>query len=774
MEERQSQPLVLVVEDSPTQSFQLVRALEGAGFRVLHATNGHEALEQARRCHPDIIVSDVLMPGMDGFMLCREVRRDKALASVPLLLYTSTFINPQDDEFAQALGATAFLLKPRDPREVATHIRDFLAQRAIVPAAPGHMVDDATFVQRYGERLSTTLELKVAELEAANMRLLQQHADVQAARDHLAALLAEQERTQAALQHERDLMNAILGTIGALVVVLDHEGRIVSFNRACEQLSGYQFSEVQNCRFWEIFPAAPEEADPVKVLVENLDARLFPMTFEHTWFTRSRDCRLITGTTTVLCDASGVVTHIIAAGLDITERKAFENQLAHQAIYDTLTDLPNRILFLERVSTALARAQRQQGLFAVLSLNLDRFKLINESLGRAAGDQVLLGIAERLACCLRSADMVARLGWERADPVTIARVGGDEFGVLLEDLHSMFDATRVAERLKQKIEVPLTVKDNDVVVTVSIGIALSSPAYQQAEHLIRDAGIALSRAKARGRARSEVFDPTMNANALERLKLEVELRHALEYQEFRVYYQPKVDLTTGQIIGLEALVRWEHPQRGLVSPALFVPLAEETGLILTLGQWVLETACRQIRTWQMAFPQEPPLFVCVNLSARQFQRPWLVDEIVRVLEASQLTPSSLILEITESVVMQDGEGTIAALTALKGLGVRLAIDDFGTGYSSLAYLQRFPIDILKIDRSFVHGVGSGKDDIAIVQAVITLAKTMHLDVTAEGIETDEQLTKLQALGCTMGQGYYFARPLPSEAVAALLAERPRW
>jgi predicted signal transduction protein with EAL and GGDEF domain len=364
--------------------------------------------------------------------------------------------------------------------------------------------------------------------------------------------------------------------------------------------------------------------------------------------------------------------------------------------------------------------------------------------------------------------MVARVGHDQGTLVTLARLGGDEFGILLEDIRSAHDAARVAERIRQQLQAPLAIAGREFFVTASIGIALSAAGNQPPEELLRDADIAMYRAKAKGGARSEVFDPSMNARAAERLELETELRYALERNEFRVFYQPKVLIATGQMISLEALVRWERPGIGLVPPDRFIPLAEETGLILSIGQWVLEEACRQTVIWQNAYPSEPPLSVSVNLSARQFQNANLVDDIARALRETQLPPGSLVLEITESVVMQAGPAPIATLQALKALGVRLAIDDFGTGYSSLAYLQRFPVDMLKIDRSFIRGMEEGDGDVAIVRAVIMLAQTMNLDVTAEGIETAEQLAHLQSLGCTVGQGYFFARPLPGEEMAAHL------
>jgi diguanylate cyclase (GGDEF)-like protein/PAS domain S-box-containing protein len=456
----------------------------------------------------------------------------------------------------------------------------------------------------------------------------------------------------------------------------------------------------------------------------------------------------------LLADAG--VSGIVATYRDITERKGFEKELAHLAFHDPLTNLPNRALFIDRLEHALVRADRKQGTVAVLFLDLDNFKVINDSLGHQLGDQLLIAASKRLQACLRLQD-------------TVARLGGDEFTILLEDIAGVSDAIHVAERIMDQFQAPFTFGEHEVYTTTSIGIALSTLGLDRPGGLLRDADLAMYRAKNRGKAQYEVFDRSMNSYAMERLELETDLRRAIERSEFRVHYQPVVLLESSRIVEVEALVRWEHPRRGMVSPAQFIPLAEETGLILPIGRWVLEEACRQMRAWQMQYPSEPPLMISVNLSARQFQHPKLVEDIADILQDTRLDPASLKLEITESVMMQDAKATIGTLWQLKELGIQLAIDDFGTGYSSLAYLKRFPIDILKIDRSFVDRLGRDPEDTAIVRSVVTLAKTLNLAVTGEGIETAEQLLQLQALGCERGQGYYFAKPLPSDALSSLFA-----
>jgi diguanylate cyclase (GGDEF)-like protein len=445
----------------------------------------------------------------------------------------------------------------------------------------------------------------------------------------------------------------------------------------------------------------------------------------------------------------------------IGERERVEQQLLYDNLHDALTGLPNRTFLLDALARALARLRRDGAhRFAVLFLDLDRFKVVNDSMGHGVGDQLLIGVSQRLAACLRPED-------------TIARLGGDEFAILLEDVKDDKGPTSVADRLTAELQQAFSCEGREVVITVSIGIAMSTARRMTPEDILRDADLAMYHAKGKGKARYEIFDKSMNAPAQERMDLELDLRNAVSRGEFVLHYQPVVDLPTGRITEVEALVRWKHPSRGLLSPAEFVGLAEETGLIVPLGRWVLHEACRQTRHWQLASPGNR-LAISVNLSARQLQQAGLVEEIAAVLRDTRLDPGALRLEITETVVMHDAPTTLAKLEALKALGIQLAIDDFGTGYSSLGYLKRFPVDTLKIDRSFVKGIGGNVEDSAIVRAVITVAKSLNLSVTAEGIETAEQLEHLRALGCDHGQGYYFAKPMASDRVPALLMATAPW
>ncbi len=454
-----------------------------------------------------------------------------------------------------------------------------------------------------------------------------------------------------------------------------------------------------------------------------------------------------------------------AATLIAAEQKALrksEELFRYQALHDPLTNLPNRLLFMDRLRHALDRTRRRTEKIAVLFLDLDSFKVVNDGLGHKAGDQLLLSVGKRLRECLRSED-------------TLARLGGDEFTILLEDVADAGEATKLAEHIAERLEAPFELEGREVFIKASIGIVSSSALDGDGnpDDLLRDADTAMYEAKKKGTAGYEVFHPDLGSRAMWRLKLEGDMHRAVKQGEFRVYYQPLVDLATNRISEVEALVRWEHPERGLLAPGEFLPLAEETGLILPIGRFVLKEAARQMCEWQGLHPSEPPLMVSVNLSARQFRQPDLVGDISRTLEETGLDPRTLKLEITESIAVDDLESTIDTLRELKGMGIKLAIDDFGTGYSSLSYLKRFPIDVLKVARPFVDGLGHDPEDTAVVRATVAFAKAFNLHVTGEGIETAEQLAQLRALGCDSGQGYYFAKPLPSDAASTLFYEASR-
>jgi diguanylate cyclase (GGDEF)-like protein/PAS domain S-box-containing protein len=439
---------------------------------------------------------------------------------------------------------------------------------------------------------------------------------------------------------------------------------------------------------------------------------------------------------------------------DISKRKQMEERLLHDAFHDALTGLPNRALFMDHLRLAVERAKRpkKKYLFAVLFLDLDRFKIINDSLGHTVGDELLVATAARIQKCLRHLD-------------TVARFGGDEFAVLLDGVEDVNDTIRVAQRLQREITTPINVGGHEVFTSVSIGIALSDTGYERPEEVLRDADTAMYRAKAAGKSRYEIFDTGMHSRAVALLRLETDLRRAVEREEFVVHYQPIVSLFDDSIQGFEALVRWQHPERGLVTPSEFIPVAEETGLIIPLGRWVLRESCRQMHQLQAASAAPRPLSLSVNLSGKQFMQPDLVGQVKEILCETGFDPRRLQLEITESSVIENTETVTQMLLQLRALGIRLSMDDFGTGYSSLSYLHRFPIHTLKIDRSFVSG-GDGENE--IVRTIIMLARNMGMDIVAEGVETREQLAYLKELKCEYGQGFLFSHPLDLDTACKLL------
>ncbi|HEY1712172.1 MAG TPA: EAL domain-containing protein [Solirubrobacteraceae bacterium] len=446
---------------------------------------------------------------------------------------------------------------------------------------------------------------------------------------------------------------------------------------------------------------------------------------------------------------------------DVVERQLTDDDIRHRALHDPLTGLPNRLLFLDRLGQATERQRRRPDtLTAVLALDLDRFKLVNESLGHRAGDELLAAAAPRLRQIVRSSD-------------TVARFSGDEFGILLEDIAGEQDAIDMAERIAGMFNRPFVLDGNEHFVTISIGIALAEGG-ERAEDLVRDADAAMHRAKERGRARYELYDEALRGRALSRLRVENDLRRALERDELVLHYQPLVSLRDRAMVSVEALVRWEHPERGRIAPVDFIPVAEENGLIEPIGRWVLEHACRQAAEWCRERPDAAPLTMSVNLSAAQVANRALADTVSTALRVAGLDPSILALELTESMLVADNDELSETLVALKALGVRLVLDDFGTGYSSLSYLTRLPLDALKVDRSFVDGLGTESRDTAVTEAIVAMSRALSLRVVGEGAETEQQVAELARLGCDLVQGFHFSRPVPAAEITRMLAEGPAW
>jgi diguanylate cyclase (GGDEF)-like protein/PAS domain S-box-containing protein len=616
--------------------------------------------------------------------------------------------------------------------------------------------------------------------------------------------ITDRKRTEQELRQSEKRFRSLIENARDIIVILDEKGFCRYVSPSQERILGYPTAQLLGRSVFEL--VHPDELAMVGQVfkgVLQMPKVGLGLAEYRVWHHDGFWCVLEAVATNLLSEPS--VRGIVVNCHDVTERKMAEDKLLHDALHDALTDLPNRALLTDRLGQAFARVKRHPSYqFAVLFLDLDRFKVINDSQGHRTGDRLLVAIARRLLTCLRPGD-------------TAARLGGDEFVILLEETQGVEEAIANAKKIQKAIERPLNLDGNKVSITASIGIALSSAEYQWPGDILRDADIAMYRAKSLGKARYEVFTSAMHTRAVALMNLEHDLRQSVEelnlkysmldlrfgttvenptlYETdrsldypksqnftsklecpFTVYYQPIVSLKTGLVAGFEALVRWLHPERGLVSPTEFIAMAEETGLIMPLGLWILNESCRQIIEWQnLELPAvDAPLTIAVNLSGRQFEQSGSIEQIKQVLQETGVDARWLKLEITESVVMEDGEAAALMLSQLRDLGIELCIDDFGTGYSSLSYLHKFPINTLKIDRSFVSRIGETGENLEIVRAIVMLARSLGMEVVAEGVETAVQLAQLRTLGCEYGQGYFFSKPLDSEAATALLVQGLQW
>jgi diguanylate cyclase (GGDEF)-like protein len=781
MLERRARARVLVVEDSLTQAKKLELILQSVGFDPTVTRNGRQGVEEFQTAPTpfDLVLSDVMMPGLSGYELCRAIKSSPRGKQVPVVLLTS-LSKPLDIIRGLECGADNFVNKPYDGDYLITRVRSLLANRHLRNGADTDTAD-AVEMAFMGERftiacgkaqildfLASTFEdfvrAKQREYDSVLIRQRQSmEAEAQRIREDM--LIRERE----SLRESRQFLQSTLDALATQIAILDESGQIIAVNAAWGReetgnpLVGAACGEGTNyldaCR--RALSNGVEEAGTITAGIGSvfLNARAeFSLEYpcqvgdERRWFsvraTRFHGSKQV---------------RVVVAHEDITQRKVAEEQLLHDAFHDSLTDLPNRALFMDRLRRAIVRTRRQEDYrFAVLFLDLDGFKVVNDSLGHATGDQLLIALGRRLEQGMRRGD-------------TLTRLGGDEFAVLADDIPDVNDAIILAERIRDDLKAPFNLGGHEVFATASIGIALGTRDRERPEDLLRDADTAMYRAKAQGKERHVVFDQAMHTSVVERLRLETDLRRAVERREFQVHYQPICLLSTGRIAGFEALLRWEHPERGWIAPSSFVPLAEETGLILPIGLWVLRAACRQLHDWQSRGADLASLMVSVNLSIKQLMEPDIVEQIDQVLRETEVAPEYLKLEITESVIMEHPPSAAEVLQRLKDRGIRLSLDDFGTGYSSLSYLHRFPLDTLKVDRSFVCRLDGEDGDPVIVQTIIALAHNLGLQVVAEGVETEGQLDRLRAMGCQYGQGYFFSRPVDGDSATALLhprAERP--
>lgn len=706
---------VLVAEDDASTRLWLENALVKLGHEPVMARDGNEAwLKLQEEDPPRIIILDWVMPGMNGLELCRKIRALADGDSYSVLVVTG---RDQPDDLLEVLnaGASDYLAKPVNVAQLKTRL--LIASRNVSEAIKRLRAEEA---------------------------------------------LRESEERYA------------LAALGANDGLWDWNLRTdeVYYSPRWKAMLGYEDHQVGTAPDEWLGRVHPEDVDRLwNEISAHLDSATDHFESEHRLRHRDDTYRWMLSRAIAVRDARGKAYRMAGSQTDITERKHAEERLRHNAFHDPLTGLPNRALFMDRLQRMVEFAKEHSNyVFAVLFLDLDRFKVINDSLGHTIGDQLLMAISRRLEACLRSGDTVARFGKEN----TIARLGGDEFTVLIEDLHNVEEASMIARRIHAELAAPFKLSGREVFTNASIGIAISTAGYDNAEDVLRDADTAMYRAKAMGKGRHAFFEPSMREQAVATLHIENALRRAIDREEFVIHYQPIVDLATGEIWGIEALLRWQHPEHGLVTPADFLSVADETGLILPIELLVLRDASRQFRRWQEQFPKNPPIFACVNISGRQFALPDLVERLDASLAQSGLDPSTLIFEITESSIIANGDSVTKTLADLRGRGIRCYLDDFGTGYSSLSYLHRFPLDGLKIDHSFIGRLEEDGQHAEIVGTIITLAHKLGIDVTAEGVETAGQLSCLRALECRRGQGDFFCRASEAAILDQFLATEKGW
>ena len=736
MQEDKSRIKILTIEDDAAVREVIVEFLGQIGYTPLQADDGDTGLNVFRRESPDLVLLDLRLPTIDGLEVLSKMKKESPGTPVVIVSGQGTV-----DDAADALkkGAWDYITKP-------------IIDMQILDVAVSNVLERAKQFrekQSYQERLEDKVQKESSDLEQRGMEL-------ERAYRNLHREIEERKRAEQAIDQERTFMQTILDGVRDPARIVGPDFAVMMMNQAALALLPSHKTSLDQLSCFEAYrqsdhPCSGESHPCVLKKVVNTSKGA---SCRHTDKLEDGSERIFELEASPLWNADGSLHGILEVIRNITGDLSVEAQLRehqerlyHLVHHDNLTSLPNRLLLQDRLQRMMVKAKRHNTYAAVLFLDLDRFKKINDTLGHDIGDKLLLEVAKRLEKCVRRSD-------------TVARLGGDEFAIVLDDLRDTKFVAVVARKILNALSKPIFIEEFELYATSSIGISLFPDDSEEVDGLMRCADTAMYRAKEAGKNNYQYYTADMNMRAFEFLLLESGLRKALDNDELIVFYQPLIDLSTNKLIGMEALLRWQHPEKGMISPGDFIPLAEETGLIEPIGDWVLRAACEQNRKWQDA--GYPAVKVSVNMSARQFSKKNLVENISNVLDETGLKPEHLGIEITESVIMQDVQSTIAKLQKLHNMGISLSIDDFGTGYSSLSYLKLFPIDDLKIDRSFVFNITTDSTDAAIAASIIVLAHSMNLNVVAEGVETQEQLELLRKQGCDIVQGFLFSRPLSAE------------
>ena len=712
---------ILIVDDVPTNITVLTEILM-SDYKMLCATNGKDALKLAASSVPDLILLDIMMPDMDGYEVCRQLKSDDRTQNIPVIFLTAKK-EEEDEVKGLELGAVDYISKP-------------FSSVILKHKARIHME-----LKLHRDNLEEIIQERTIEISKSHHKLHQE--------------ITERIQVQKALIEQRAYFLQLFENSPQAIMIIEPDGKVVEVNKGFEKIFGYAVKEIKG-QYCKNLIVPEEMVAEDETFHQNI---LSGKTISKETFRLRKNGELIPvaflGYPAIVKDQ---IEGLFILYRDISERKKFEAQMLHQSFHDSLTGIPNRALLMERLSRSLERSKRRKEYqFAVLMIDLDNFKSINDSIGHMAGDKFLIQFSNQIKQCIRSTD-------------TIARMGGDEFAVLLEEFNHPREIFKIARRIYNIGKSSFFIEKNEIKISASIGMVIKTKSYDLAENILRDADIALYRFKETGKSSFRIFKKEMYKRTLESLKMQSDLSHAISNNELVLHYQPIISVAKEELIGFEALVRWRHPVRGMVGPNLFIPLAEETDLILPLGRFVIKEACRQLKQWHDTIPGADRLTMNVNISTKQFMDGELTNFIIKTLEENNLAPGCLNLEITESLIIKNAKSMISKLSVLKNHGIKVVLDDFGTGYSSLSYIQDFQIDSIKIDRSFINDMDRDGGSVEIVKTILALCRNLGLGVVAEGVERRTQLDILKELNCGKIQGFYFSKPVDRNKAADIIKD----